>query len=104
MRQGTGEVIMGYISTTSRNLTFRIIMALLGDRQCFHYFNDLWTDSGFGSQNNLPKFTAQTQENVTKPTRLLQIQGFWLRFTQFSNSTGSYFKTNIPFVAWKHIH
>lgn len=79
MRQGTGEAILGYTPTTSRNLTFQIIMAILGDRQRFHYLNDLWTDLGFGSQNNLPKFTAQTQENVTKPTQLLQIQGFWLR-------------------------
>ena len=73
----------------ARNLTFQIIMAILGERQHFHYFNDLWTDSGFGRQNNLPKFTAQTQE-----IRPLQIQGFWLRFTRFSNSTGTYFKTN----------
>lgn len=79
MRQGTGEAILGYTPTTSRNLTFQIIMAILGDRQRFHYLNDLWTDLGFGSQNNLPKFTAQTQENVTKPTQLRQIQGFWLR-------------------------
>ena len=64
----------------ARNLTFHNLTAILEERQYFHHFNDLWTDSGSGRLNNLPKLTVHTQERVTKPMPLLSIHVPLLRF------------------------